>query len=128
MLPTELHDQTIGVARHRLFVGSLLAMVGVAGYYGTYIFVIYHTVIGLISLATMIFLAGAIGGASSNIQAVFTTFSEIANQALFMTDLLEFFAVKPKIFSKPGALPAPRKFSWDLNSRMSRLPIRAARG
>ena len=26
-----------------------------------------------------------------------------------MTDLLEFFAVKPKIFSKPGALPAPKK-------------------
>jgi ATP-binding cassette subfamily B protein len=106
---TELHDQTIGVARHRLLIGSLLAMVGVAGYYGTYAFVIYHTVIGVISLATMIFLAGAIGGASSNIQAVFTTFSEIANQALFMTDLLEFFAVKPKIFSKPGALPAPKK-------------------
>jgi ATP-binding cassette subfamily B protein len=106
---TELHDQTIGVARHRLLIGALLAMVGVAGYYGTYAFVIYHTVIGVISLATMIFLAGAIGGASSNIQAVFTTFSEIANQALFMTDLLEFFAVKPKIFSKPGALPAPKK-------------------
>ena len=106
---TELHDQTIGVARHRLFIGSLLAMVGVAGYYGTYAFVIYHTVIGAITLDTMIFLAGAIGGASSNIQAVFTTFSEIANQALFMTDLLQFFAVKPKIFSKPGALPAPKK-------------------
>jgi ATP-binding cassette, subfamily B, bacterial len=106
---TELHDQTIGVARHRLFIGALLAMVGVAGYYGTYAFVIYQTVIGVITLATMIFLAGAIGGASSNIQAVFTTFSEIANQALFMTDLLEFFAVKPKIFSKPGALPAPKK-------------------
>jgi ATP-binding cassette, subfamily B, bacterial len=106
---TQLHDQTLRVARHRLLIGSLLAMVGVAGYYGTYAFVIYHTVIGVISLATMIFLAGAIGGASSNIQAVFTTFSEIANQALFMTDLLEFFAVKPKIFSKPGALPAPKK-------------------
>ena len=114
---TELHDQTIGVARHRLFIGSLLAMVGVAGYYGTYAFVIYHTVIGLISLATMIFLAGAIGGASSNIQAVFTTFSEIANQALFMTDLLEFFAVKPRIFSKPGALPAPKKIQQGFEFR-----------
>src|ERR1700735_5209087 len=39
---TELHDQTIGVARHRLFIGSLLAMVGVAGYYGTYAFVIFY--------------------------------------------------------------------------------------
>jgi ATP-binding cassette subfamily B protein len=114
---TELHDQTIGVARNRLFIGSLLAMVGVAGYYGTYAFVIYHTVIGMLSLATMIFLAGAIGGASSNIQAVFTTFSEIANQALFMTDLLEFFAVKPKIFSKPGALAAPKKIQQGFEFR-----------
>jgi len=91
--------------------------VGVAGYYGTYAFVIYHTVIGMLSLATMIFLAGAIGGASSNIQAVFTTFSEIANQALFMTDLLEFFAVKPKIFSKPGALAAPKKIQQGFEFR-----------
>jgi ATP-binding cassette, subfamily B, bacterial len=106
---TELHDQTLRVAKHRLAIGAVLAMVGVAGYYGTYAFVVYQTVVGVISLATMIFLAGAIGGASSNIQAVFTTFSEIANQALFMTDLLDFFAVKPKIVSKPGALPAPKK-------------------
>jgi ATP-binding cassette subfamily B protein len=106
---TELQDQTLRVAKHRLAIGAVLAMIGVAGYYGTYAFVVYQTVLGVITLGTMVYLAGAIGGASSNIQAVFTTFSEIANQALFMTDLLEFFAVKPKIFSKPGALPAPKK-------------------
>jgi ATP-binding cassette subfamily B protein len=54
------------------------------------------------------FLAGAIAGASSNIQLVFSTFSTIADQALFIGDLLDFFAVKPAVWSKPGALPAPR--------------------
>jgi ATP-binding cassette subfamily B protein len=54
------------------------------------------------------FLAGAIAGASSNIQAFFSTFSGIADQALFMTDLLEFFSVQPRIKTKPGALVAPR--------------------
>ena len=103
-------------------------MVGVAGYYGTYAFVIYHTVIGLISHRHHDFSAGAIGGASSNIQAVFTTFSEIANQALFMTDLLEFFAVKPKIFSKPGALPAPKKIQQGFEFKNVRSRIREARG
>ena len=58
--------------------------------------------------ATLTFLAGAISGASANIQAIFSTFSSIADQALFLTDLLEFFAVKPKVASKQGALPAPR--------------------
>ncbi len=35
-------------------------------------------------------------------------FSTIADQSLFLNDLLEFFAVQPKILSKPGARPAPR--------------------
>ena len=43
-----------------------------------------------------------------NIQQIFSIFSSIADQALFLTDLLEFFAVEPKVKSKPRALPAPR--------------------
>ena len=67
-----------------------------------------ETVIGVLTLGTLTFLAGAIAGASTNIQAVFTTFSSIADQALFLTDLLDFFSVKPKIIVKPDALPVPR--------------------
>jgi ATP-binding cassette subfamily B protein len=39
---------------------------------------------------------------------LFSTFAIIADQALFLTDLLEFFAVKPRIRSRANALPAPR--------------------
>jgi ATP-binding cassette subfamily B protein len=54
------------------------------------------------------FLAGALAGASTNIQNIFSTFSSIADQSLFLTDLVEFLRVEPKIGSKPDALPAPR--------------------
>jgi ATP-binding cassette subfamily B protein len=104
-----LYDQSVGVARRKLTVGSLLGLLGVAGYYGTYAFVIYETVHGSLSIGKLTMLAGAIAAASTNIQAVFITFAEIANQALFMTDLLEFFAVRPKIQSRTGALPAPKR-------------------
>ena len=107
-LSDDLHSQTVGLARQKLFFGALLTMLGTFGYYGTYAFVIYRTVTGGLSLGTMTLLAGAIAGASTNIQAFFSTFSIIADQALFMTDLLEFFSVEPKIVSKPGALLAPR--------------------
>src|SRR6202020_3584006 len=103
---TELCHQTLRVARRKLSVGSLLALLGVAGYYGTYAFVILQTVRGVLTLGQMTLLAGAIAGASTNIQAVFTTFSEIADQALFMTDLLLFFAVKPRIVNVLNGLPA----------------------
>ena len=39
---------------------------------------------------------------------MFSTLSGIADQALFLTDLLAFFEMQPTIRSKPNALPAPR--------------------
>jgi ATP-binding cassette subfamily B protein len=107
-LSNELRYQTFALARRRLFIGLLFALLGTIGYYGSYAFAIHQTVIGLLSLGTLTLLAGAIAGANSNIQAVLCTFSSIAGQALFLTDLLEFFFVKPKVFSKPDAILVPR--------------------
>jgi len=102
-----LHDQTVRLARGKLIFGGLLTVLGTLGYYGTYSYVIYETVKGALTLGQLTFLAGAIAGASTNIQAFFSTFSGIADQALFMTDLLDFFAVQPRIVSKPGAIRVP---------------------
>ncbi|HLZ93630.1 MAG TPA: ABC transporter ATP-binding protein [Candidatus Acidoferrum sp.] len=107
-LSNALHEQTVGLARRKLVVGGLLSLLGTLGYYGSYAFVIYETVLGALTIGSLYFLTGAIAGASSNIQAVFATFSTIADQALFVTDLLDFFAMKPTVASKPNALPVPR--------------------
>jgi ATP-binding cassette subfamily B protein len=107
-LSNELHEQNVGLAKRRMWVGALFTLLSAAGYYGSYAFVIYKTVTGVLDLGTFTFMTGAIALASSNIQAMFSTFSTIADQALFITDLLEFFNVQPKVFSKPNALPAPR--------------------
>lgn len=107
-LSDDLHRQTVDLAKRKLLFGGLLTVLGTLGYYGTYAYVIYETVLGALTLGQLTFLAGAIAGASSNIQAFFSTFSGIADQALFMTDLLDFFSVQPRIKTKPGALIAPR--------------------
>ncbi len=107
-LSNELHAQTVGLAKRKLMVGGLLSLLGTLGYYGSYAFVIYETVVGALTIGSLYFLTGAIAGASTNIQAVFATFSTIADQALFVTDLLDFFAMKPTVSSKPNALPVPR--------------------
>jgi ATP-binding cassette subfamily B protein len=107
-LAMRLHGETARLARKRLFVGSLLTLLGTLGYYGTYAYVIYQTVAGVLTIGMLTFLAGAIAGASSNIQLVFSTFSTIADQALFVGDLLDFFAVKPVVSTNPGAIKVPR--------------------
>ena len=107
-LSDELYRQNVVLARRRLLVGSCLSLLGTIGYYGTYAYGIHETLIGLLTIGTLTFLAGAIAGASSNIQSLFSTFSKIADHALFLTDLIEFFSVHPKICSKPNCFPGPR--------------------
>jgi len=103
-----IYLQDVSLARSRLGMGSVLSLVSTAGYYGAYVYVIWRTVAGNLSIGTFTFLTGAILQASSNIQQVFSTLSGIADQALFLTDLLAFFQMKPTIQSKPNALRAPR--------------------
>ena len=107
-LSNELHSETVALAKRRLVMGALLTLLGTIGYYASYGFVIYQTIAGMLTIGTLTLLTAAIAGTSSNIQAVFSTFSTIADQALFVTDLLGFFATKPTVLSKPNALPAPR--------------------
>jgi ATP-binding cassette subfamily B protein len=104
----EIYSENVGLARRRLVAGSILSVVGTIGYYSAYVFVIWRTVMGALSIGTLTFLSGAILQASSNIQQIFSTLSGIADQALFLTDLLAFFEMQPTIRSKPNALAAPR--------------------
>ena len=103
-----IYRDNVKLARSRLFAGALLSLLSTGGYYGAYAYVIYRTVTGDLSWGTLQFLTGAIAGASNNIQTIFSTFSSIADQSLFLTDLVEFFKVKPTIRSKPDAISAPR--------------------
>ena len=107
-LSDQIYRENVDLARRRLIAGSFLSMIGTAGYYSAYVYVIWRTVTGSLSIGTLTFLTGAIVQASGNIQQIFSSLSSIADQALFLTDLLAFFEMQPTIRSKPHALPAPR--------------------
>jgi ATP-binding cassette subfamily B protein len=96
------------LTRRRLWWGSALAIVGSVGYYGSYAYLVWRALLGEISIGTLIFLAGAIAGSATQLQSVFSLFSSISDQALFLTDLVSFLSVQPAISSKPDAIPAPR--------------------
>jgi ATP-binding cassette subfamily B protein len=107
-LSDEVYEENVALSRRKLIAGSLLCIVGSLGYYAAYVYVIWQTVIGALTIGSLYFLAGAILQASTNIQQIFSTLSGVADQALFLTDLLAFFEMQPTIRSKPDALPAPR--------------------
>ena len=106
-LSDEVYEQNVALARRRL-LQALLSALNTGGYYGAYAYVIYRTVNGDLSWGSLQFLAGALLGASGGIQLLFSTFSSIADQSLFLTDLAEFLKVRPSVQSRPHAIPAPR--------------------
>jgi ATP-binding cassette subfamily B protein len=107
-LSDEVYEENVALSRRKLIAGALLSIIGSLGYYSAYVYVIWRTAIGALTIGKLYFLAGAILQASTNIQQIFSTLSGVADQALFLTDLLAFFEMQPTIRSKPNALPAPR--------------------
>ncbi len=104
-----IYAETLSLARRRFVAATFLAVLSSSGYYGAYVFVLYRAITGQISsIDTVVFLTGAILQISGNIQNIFSTLASIADQALYLTDLLAFFNMKPTVMSKPNALPAPR--------------------
>jgi ATP-binding cassette subfamily B protein len=107
-LSQTIYGQNVALSRRRLFWGGLLAILGQLGYYSAYILSIYRTIEGRYTVGDLAVITTAIMQAMGNIQQAFSTASGVADQALFLTDLLAFFEMKPSVESKPNSLPTPR--------------------
>jgi ATP-binding cassette subfamily B protein len=107
-LSQTIYEQNVALNRRRLFWGGLLAILGQLGYYAAYGFSIWRTVQGIYTIGDLTLITTAIMQSMSNIQQAFSTASGVADQALFLTDLLAFFEMKPRVESKVNGLPAPR--------------------
>jgi ATP-binding cassette subfamily B protein len=107
-LSQEIYNENVALNRRRLLWGGLLAMVGQLGYYGAYAYSIYRTIQGRYSIGDLTLITTAIMQAMSNIQQAFSTASGVADQALFLTDLIAFFEMKPRVESKANASPVRR--------------------
>ena len=103
-----IYVQNVSLNRRRLFWGGVLAIVGQLGYYAAYGYSIYRTIQGRYSVGDLTLITTAIMQAMANIQQAFSTASGVADQALFLTDLLAFFEMKPRVESKVNGLPAPK--------------------
>ena len=106
-LSLKIFEENVALNKRRLFWGGLLAITGQLGYYGAYGYSIYQTIQGRYSIGDLTLITTAIMQAMANIQQAFSTASGVADQALFLTDLLAFFEMKPTVANKENGLPIP---------------------
>jgi ATP-binding cassette, subfamily B, bacterial len=100
-----------GIAVKRAVVGSSLNLISTVGYYGAYASVLLRTLSGSISIGTFQLLASAFSRSRNYIESILSKFTDISDQAVFLKDLFDFFAMTPTISSKKSAIPGPRPIS-----------------
>lgn len=116
-LSENIYRENVALSGKRLFWGGLLSILSQLGYYAAYADSIYLTIQGHYTIGDLALITTAIMQAMSNIQQVFSTASGVADQALFLTDLLAFFEMQPGVSSKPNAIPAPREIKQGFEFR-----------
>jgi len=81
----------------RASIGGLLSIVGTAAYYGAFVFILWQTATGLITIGTLTFLSGSFQRLQSLLQGVVNRLSKISQSALYLQDLFDFFELQPSI-------------------------------
>jgi ATP-binding cassette subfamily B protein len=104
----EIFNENKILAMRRAFLGSALNIVSTGGYYGAYVVVLARTLAGAVSLGSFTFLTGAFNRSRAYIEKILSGFNDISEQAVFLKDLFDFFAMQPTIGAAPHAIPAPR--------------------
>jgi ATP-binding cassette, subfamily B, bacterial len=104
-----IYEENVALANRKMLWGGLLSLISTIGYYGAYVYAIYQAITGQYpNIAAFVLVTQAIQQASSNFQQAFSTASGIADQALFLTDLIAFFEMKPTVQNTANPLTIPR--------------------
>ena len=96
------------IALKRAVWAGGLSIIGNAGYYAAYLIIIVRTVSGQITLGDLTFLAGSFGKLKNLLQDILTRFSQMADNALYLGDLFDFFKLQPGVQSPAHPRPFPK--------------------
>jgi ATP-binding cassette, subfamily B, bacterial len=106
-LANRYYHENKKIAISRASWGSLFAVIGSVGYYSAYVVIIFQTISGQITIGDLTFLSGSFMRLRNLLESVLNQFSNVAENALYLSDFFAFFNLKPSINSSPDALQAP---------------------
>ena len=100
-----LKNRSLAISRARW--GVLLTALGTAGYYGAYVWIVMRAVSGQISLGDLTFLAGSFRQVRGSLEGFLLQFSSLTQEAIYLQDLFDYFAIQPLIHSPKTTRPFP---------------------
>ena len=110
-LSRQYYEENRALATRRAFWGAALATLGALGYYAAYSVIIAQTLLGALSLGDMTFLAGSFRSLRQTLEAALGRFASIAEGAMYLQDLFDFFALQPRIAALPASSVGGKRLS-----------------
>ena len=107
-LSERFYEKNRTLSLQRTSWGVVFAMVGSVGYYAAYVVIIIRTVSGQLSLGDLTFLAGSFSRLQTLLQDILNRFTQVADGALYLRDLFDFFELQPRVTSPTKPRPFPR--------------------
>ena len=108
-LSNQFYSDNKVLAMRRTVWGTLFAMLGSAGYYGAYVFIIAETVQGKITIGALTFLAGSFRQLRSLLEGILIRFTSVSQGAIYLQDFFDFFEIQPKIVLSANPRPFPKR-------------------
>src|SRR5689334_9697035 len=89
--------------------GTVFSLIGTVGYYGAYVFIIYKTMQGKISIGDLTFLAGSFRQLRSLLDGILSRFTAVSQGAIYLKDFFDFFDIEATVKSGTRPFPMPIK-------------------
>jgi ATP-binding cassette subfamily B protein len=106
-IAAKIYADHVRLAVKRLSWGALFTAIGTVGYYAAYVYIVWRTVSGGLSIGDLTFLAGSFRQLHNIIRGMLGGLTYMASRALYIDDLFSFLKMRPRIVSPPGAPPFP---------------------
>jgi ATP-binding cassette subfamily B protein len=107
-LSNQFYKDNKALSVRRSLWGTIFAILGSAGYYGAYIFIIATTITGKQSIGALTFLAGSFRQMRSLLETILSRFTSVSQGAIYLKDFFDFFQIEPKIKLSANARPFPK--------------------
>lgn len=87
--------------------GGVFNALGVLSYYAAYVFIIYRVLNGALTVGELTFLSGSFNRLKSGLERIFSSFTRIAESALYLRDYFDFVDIKSHIIPNETLVPIP---------------------
>ena len=106
-----LRKERIGIASRRAWADFGSGAIAVLAIFGTFAYIVWQTITGVISLGSMVMYYQAFQTGLSSLQAVLGGLAALYEDNLFLTYYHEFMTLEPRVLPPAQPAPVPRPMS-----------------